>query len=65
MPTDTPRYRATELIAFAEALFPAAGCEAEKATAMARHLVDADLMGHTTHGLRPGARLSRGDRGRR
>jgi len=51
MPTDTPRYRATELIAFAEGLFLAAGCEAEKATAMARHLVDADLMGHTTHGL--------------
>ncbi|HSY86698.1 MAG TPA: Ldh family oxidoreductase [Verrucomicrobiae bacterium] len=51
MPTDTPRYRATELTDFAERLFLAAGCEANKATAMARHLVEADLMGHTTHGL--------------
>jgi LDH2 family malate/lactate/ureidoglycolate dehydrogenase len=51
MPTDRPRYRATELTDFAERLFLAAGCEADKAAAMARHLVDADLMGHTTHGL--------------
>jgi LDH2 family malate/lactate/ureidoglycolate dehydrogenase len=51
MSTDASRYRAAELIDFAQGLFLAAGCEADKAGAMARHLVDADLMGHTTHGL--------------
>ena len=52
MPTDkSPRYRASDLIAFAEGLFRAAGSEPEKALSMAEHLVEADLMGHTTHGL--------------
>ena len=45
------RYRATELIDFAAALFRAVGCERDKAAAMAEHLVEADLMGHSTHGL--------------
>jgi len=52
MPKDTPpRYRPADLIGFAEGLFRAAGCEPEKALSMAEHLVEADLMGHTTHGL--------------
>jgi LDH2 family malate/lactate/ureidoglycolate dehydrogenase len=52
MSSDTsPRYRAEDLIRFAEALFRAAGLEPEKALATAAHLVEADLMGHTTHGL--------------
>jgi LDH2 family malate/lactate/ureidoglycolate dehydrogenase len=50
MPTE-PHYRAGDLSAFATALFEKAGCEAEKASSMAEHLVEADLMGHTTHGL--------------
>lgn len=44
-------YDATRLTGFAEELFSAAGLEAEKAEAVARYLVEADLMGHTTHGL--------------
>src|SRR5262249_41278869 len=53
MPTDLhPEfYRASTLIDFAERLFCAVGCEADKSRAIAEHLVDADLMGHTTHGL--------------
>jgi len=52
MPADrAPRYRAAELTRFAERLFRAAGCEPDKAGAMAAHLVEADLMGHSTHGL--------------
>ncbi len=46
-----PRHRAADLTAFAEGLFRAAGCDGEKAAAVAAHLVEADLMGHTTHGL--------------
>ena len=37
MPTDTPRFRATELTDFAERLFLAAGCEADKAGAIAAY----------------------------
>ena len=53
MPSDNPpkRYRAAELVDFTDRLFCAAGCEAEKAMAIAEHLVEADLIGHTTHGL--------------
>lgn len=46
-----PRYRPPELAAFAEALFGAAGLDADKAGTVARLLLEADLMGHTTHGL--------------
>lgn len=46
-----PRFRAEDLVACAEALFSAAGLEADKATAVATYLIEADLMGHTTHGL--------------
>lgn len=45
------RWVAGDLVAFAEALLRAAGFEAEKAAVTARLLVEADLLGHTTHGL--------------
>jgi LDH2 family malate/lactate/ureidoglycolate dehydrogenase len=45
------RYSPEALRAFANALFVAAGLESEKAAAVAHYLVEADLMGHTTHGL--------------
>ncbi len=48
---EPPRYRAADLIAYAAALFAAAGCDADKPTAIASGLVEADLLGHTTHGL--------------
>jgi LDH2 family malate/lactate/ureidoglycolate dehydrogenase len=52
MPTHEPaRYRAGELIEFASALFARAGCDGDKPTAIASGLVEADLLGHTTHGL--------------
>ena len=46
-----PRYRAGELVDFAAALFAAAGCDGDKPRAIAAGLVEADLLGHTTHGL--------------
>jgi LDH2 family malate/lactate/ureidoglycolate dehydrogenase len=45
------RYRPEELANFAEALFAAAGLDAGKARVVADLLVEADLLGHTTHGL--------------
>lgn len=45
------RYAAAELIGFATRLFECAGLDREKAETTARLLVEADLMGHTTHGL--------------
>jgi len=45
------RYAPQALINFAQALFTSAGLEADKARAIAVYLVEADLMGHTTHGL--------------
>lgn len=47
----TERYAAQALIDYAEALFAGAGMEADKATLVAPLMVEADLMGHTTHGL--------------
>ncbi|MEB2844118.1 Ldh family oxidoreductase [Rhizobiales bacterium RZME27] len=46
-----PRYAAADLLALARALFTNAGLEADKAEAVATYLVEADLMGHSTHGL--------------
>ena len=46
-----PRYDAVALIAFARALFGAAGCDADKARVLAEVLVEGDLLGHTTPGL--------------
>ncbi len=45
------RHTAEDLIAFARALLVAAGLEADKARIVAEILVEADLLGHTTHGL--------------
>lgn len=46
-----PRYDVHELTGFATALFAAAGLAPDRALAMAQLLVEADLLGHTTHGL--------------
>src|SRR3954449_9440734 len=48
---DEARYRAADLIDFTTALFAAAGCDGDKPTTIAAGLVEADLLGHTTHGL--------------
>jgi LDH2 family malate/lactate/ureidoglycolate dehydrogenase len=44
-------YRAADLIDYAAALFAAAGCDGDKPAIIAAGLVEADLLGHTTHGL--------------
>lgn len=46
-----PRYDVPALLAFAETLFTAAGLAPSHAAPVARYLVEADLMGHDTHGL--------------
>jgi LDH2 family malate/lactate/ureidoglycolate dehydrogenase len=46
-----PRYRAADLIRYAAELFAAAGCDGDKPATIATGLVEADLLGHTTHGL--------------
>lgn len=46
-----PRYDAAALEAFATDLFKAAGMPADRSAIVARYLVEADLMGHDTHGL--------------
>jgi len=45
------RYRPADLIQHATALFAAAGCDGDKPATIASRLVEADLLGHTTHGL--------------
>lgn len=45
------RYSDPSLTAYAAALLQGAGMPAERAEVVARILVDADLMGHSTHGL--------------
>ena len=47
----TARYTAADLISFAAALLRAAGLDDDKAVTVAEVLVEADLIGHTTHGL--------------
>src|SRR5262245_60179998 len=49
--TDAPRYVVGALLEYATALFAATGCDADKPAAIASGLVEADLLGHTTHGL--------------
>jgi L-lactate dehydrogenase len=49
--TSAVSYMPEALRDFASALFAAAGLESDKARAVAHYLVEADLMGHTTHGL--------------
>jgi len=51
MASDDVRHDADTLTDLAFALFRAAGLETDKALAVAEILVEADLMGHTTHGL--------------
>jgi len=46
-----PRYRAADLVEHARALFAAAGCDGDKPATIAEGLVEADLLGHSTHGL--------------
>jgi LDH2 family malate/lactate/ureidoglycolate dehydrogenase len=45
------RYAADQLIGFTRQLFERAGLDPDKATTTATLLVEADLMGHSTHGL--------------
>jgi LDH2 family malate/lactate/ureidoglycolate dehydrogenase len=49
--SDTPRYAPQSLLRLAHALLRHAGLDDDKAEAVASVLLDADLMGHTTHGL--------------
>ncbi len=44
-------YEHAALVGFAAALFEAAGLDSDKAETTARYLVEADLLGHDTHGL--------------
>ena len=46
-----PRFHAEDLESFAADLFAASGMERERADLVGALLVEADLMGHTTHGL--------------
>ena len=46
-----PRYQAADLIRYTQELFAAAGCDGDKPAVIAAGLVEADLLGHTTHGL--------------
>jgi LDH2 family malate/lactate/ureidoglycolate dehydrogenase len=48
---EEPRHSPDALLNFATALFMAAGCNGDKPTIIAQGLVEADLLGHTTHGL--------------
>jgi LDH2 family malate/lactate/ureidoglycolate dehydrogenase len=45
------RYLVADLVRYATALFAAAGCDGDKPSTIATGLVEADLLGHTTHGL--------------
>ena len=47
----TPRYSASDLVAYASTLLARAGVRDDIANEVARVLVDGDLLGHTTHGL--------------
>ena len=51
MTSSVPRFRPAELVGLAGDLLRAAGLDAEKAATTAELLVEADLLGHTTHGL--------------
>lgn len=46
-----PAYQAADLVTFAGNLFEAAGMQPDRAAAVGTLLVEADLMGHSTHGL--------------
>lgn len=48
---DPPRYNIEDLLRFARVLLERAGLDTDKARAVAEVLVEADLLGHDTHGL--------------
>lgn len=50
-PSSLPAYRASDLASLAKDLFQAMGLDAQKAETVGTLMVEADLMGHTTHGL--------------
>jgi LDH2 family malate/lactate/ureidoglycolate dehydrogenase len=47
----TARFRSADLLSFGADLFAAAGMPRERAEVLSEFLVEADLMGHDTHGL--------------
>jgi LDH2 family malate/lactate/ureidoglycolate dehydrogenase len=49
--TAEPRFRVADLVGYARALFAAAGCDGDKPQLIAEGLIEADLLGHNTHGL--------------
>src|SRR5688500_10196891 len=51
MESNNPRFAPRELLTFAETLLVGAGLAPETAHVVAEALVEADLYGHTTHGL--------------
>lgn len=51
MSSEQSRYRPADLVGFAADLFAAAGTPPDRARLIGELLVEADLMGHTTHGL--------------
>jgi LDH2 family malate/lactate/ureidoglycolate dehydrogenase len=61
--TSAARYDAASLIRFCESLYLARGMQADMAAMSARILVEADLLGHSTHGmaLLPGYLKALGD----
>ena len=59
-----PRHQPADLIDLATSLFTAAGIESGRARLIGELLVEADLMGHTTHGLALLARYLDEARGR-
>ena len=61
---NAPRYSATDLVTFCETLYLARGMRADIAMTSARILVEADLLGHSTHGmaLLPGYLRALGDK---
>ncbi len=62
--SNATRYHATDLVAFCEALYLACGMRADIAATSARILLEADLLGHSTHGmaLLPGYIKALGDK---
>jgi LDH2 family malate/lactate/ureidoglycolate dehydrogenase len=62
--TSGARHAASDLVAFCEAMYRARGMQREIAATSARILVEADLLGHSTHGmaLLPGYIKALGDK---
>ncbi len=64
--TSSPKttFQADDLVSFATALFQGAGLSGERAETIGRLLVEADLLGHNTHGLQlAGAYLDAASKG--